>query len=69
MGNRKLLREMAKKEYKKRCKGVPKRNRTGFSQFLKDFLATRSNEDVSDKDFDFEELVDVNEISDNNLEE
>jgi len=77
MNSRDSIRIKAKKAYKDQIKGVPKRTRIPFSDFYKRYKevlaahATQS-EPQSDKsapeDFDFESLVNLNEVSDDNLE-
>lgn len=72
--SRSLLRAEAKKLYKEQVKGIPKRQRLPFSQFFKNYLKVKSGKvpenelpDVPE-DFDFEDMVNVNMISDDDLE-
>lgn len=81
MSNRKMVREAAKKLYKEQIKkqDIPKNRRMTFSQFFKQYLEMRKNqsqqpvEDVQEvvednEDFDFENMVSVNEITDEDVE-
>ena len=76
---REALRNEAKKIYKENTKNIPKRNRIPFSQFFKEFKkmkrAQHAPADVnlpqeieSPEDFNFEDLININEISDDTLE-
>lgn len=70
--NRDALRREAKKLYKEQTKGVPKKQRIPFAQFFKQYKRLRSGkieqDVVPDEDFNFEDLVNVNEISDDDVE-
>lgn len=74
---RETLRNEAKKVYKEKTKSIPKRNRIPFSQFFKQFKKTRNPEQTSEvevpetnqEDFDFEDIVNVNQIDDDSLED
>lgn len=78
MAGRELFRQEAKKLYKEQVKKIPKKNRIPFADFYKKYKELKNNEHehhhetdtpVSDtEDFDFENLVNVNEISDDELE-
>lgn len=75
MNARTLLRQEAKKVYKEQTKNVPKRQRIPFSEFFKQFKKLKGSpgtsfdngEDSVVEDFDFENLVNINEISDDSL--
>lgn len=72
--NREALRREAKKAYKEACKNVPKRQRMPFARFFKDYKNTKSADHVSaspveEEDFDFENFINVNEISDDDVED
>lgn len=73
--NRNILRQKAKKLYKEKSKGVEKKFRMPFAQFFKEFmksLHSHSEEimvpNADTEDFDFEDLVNVSEIDDNDVE-
>jgi len=77
--NRNLLRAEAKRIYKEKTKGVPKRKRIPFDQFFKQFRELRtkavakSNEVVEPtitepEDFNFDDFVSVNIIDDAELD-
>jgi len=78
MKNRSALRAEAKKLYKEQIKGIPKRQRLPFPEFFKQYKALKlgkTNNDqveeqavVEDTDFDFDNIINVNEISDDDLE-
>lgn len=80
MSNRKMLRETAKKIYKEQIKAqnIPKSRRIPFSQFFKQFLKQQQSLKDSvveetqvaedNEDFDFENMVNVNEITDDDVE-
>lgn len=74
---REVMRKEAKKLYKEQTKNVPKRQRVPFSKFFKHYrdLKLGKETDVPDvevapanEDFNFEDLVKVNDISDNSIE-
>lgn len=72
---REILRREAKKIYKEQTKNIPKRNRIPFSQFFKEFCKVKRQTvnpdvelpDLDNEDFDFEKLVNVNEIDDDDV--
>jgi len=67
MSSRNFLREKAKKIYKEQAKSVPKNKRITFAQFFKQFKGQHSShEEVipADDDFDFDDMISVNNISD-----
>jgi hypothetical protein len=72
---RDALRAAAKKLYKEQIKGVPKNQRMPFSQFFKQFKKSKTAEeevkqaDASGEDFDFEDMVNVSKISDDDVAE
>jgi len=74
---REALRREAKKLYKEQTKNIPRRNRVPFSQFFKQFRKLRNQDqtpevempDLENEDFNFEDLVNINEVDDDNLEE
>ena len=72
--SREVLRQQAKKAYKEQTKSAPKRNRIPFSEFFKKYRKNKKDGQSIDiqkpdtEDFDFEDLINVNEISDENLE-
>ena len=73
MISREALRREAKKIYKEKTKGIPRRNRIPFSQFFKQFKKMKAAEKAADvevpqeDDFNFEDLVNINQISDDDL--
>jgi len=77
MKNRTAFRAEAKKVYKERIKGVPKKQRLPFAKFFKQYKdmklgKTPDTEQVDmnteETDFDFDNIINVNEISDDDLE-
>lgn len=79
--NRAAFRKEAKKLYKEKNKGVPKKQRLPFSDFFKQYKDMKSgkidesqlsgSEDSelnSEEDFDFENIINVNEINDDDVE-
>jgi hypothetical protein len=75
--NRASLRAEAKKLYKEQTKGIPKKQRLPFAQFFKQYRAiklgkvddvTQADIDAEETDFDFDNIINVNEISDDDLE-
>ena len=72
--SREVLRQQAKKIYKEQTKSVPKRNRISFSEFFKKYRKNKKDgqptevQEPNTEDIDFEDLINVNEISDENLE-
>jgi len=72
--SRTILRSQAKKIYKEQAKSVPKRNRIPFSKFYKQFVNMRTSRPVDDEavapgeDFDFGNIINVNAISDDDVE-
>lgn len=74
---REALRRAAKKVYKENVKDIPKRKRVPFSEFFKQYKTSKKTNEVPDvemlepesEDFDFENLVNVSEINDDDLEE
>lgn len=72
--NRTALRTEAKKLYKKQMKEIPKKQRPSFVEFFKKYKNTKyekSNVDDIEQeiDFDFDNIINVNEINDNDLVE
>jgi hypothetical protein len=75
--SRNALRNEAKKLYKEQIKGVPKKQRVPFSVFFKKYKKLK-NEDsgekpevvqnIEEEDFDIENIINVNEISDDDVE-
>ena len=73
---REALRRKAKKIYKENTKGIPKRKRIPFSQFFKQYRKMQNPDQTPDvempepdtEDFDFENLVNISEINDDDLE-
>ena len=76
-----MLRNQAKRIYKEQIKKVPKKQRVPFAEFykrFKDIQASQHNHEQGHthehvehevtEDFNFEDLVNVNEISDEELE-
>ena len=78
MKNRSALRAEAKRLYKEQIKGIPKRQRLPFAEFFKQYKALKLNKTneneidesivTEDTDFDFDNIINVNEISDDDLE-
>lgn len=74
--NRDALRRKAKKAYKEATKDIPKRRRIPFSQYFKEFKNSKTQDQIISsipdneaEDFDFEDFINVNEISDDDLED
>ena len=75
--SREAMRRKAKKVYKENTKNIAKRKRVPFSQFFKQFKSAPNTDETPDlempeaesEDFDFENLVNVSEINDDDLEE
>jgi len=75
---RDALRREAKKLYKEQTKGVPKSQRVPFAKFFKHYKDSKSGKtsedldvnigEASAEDFDFDNLVNINEISDDDVE-
>lgn len=81
MKSRDMLRIEAKKIYKEQVKarGVPKKQRIPFSQFFKQYVEIYKKQHAAqkeqaapvvsgDEDFNFEDMVSMNEISDEDVE-
>ena len=79
MGSRDGLRSVAKKIYKEQIKkqGIPKKQRMPFSAFYKQFVkqhkamknqTTEEAKPNTDEDFDFSDMVNVNEITDDDVD-
>lgn len=75
--SRNVLKTQARKIYKRKVKDIPKKDRLPFGSFFKQFLEIVSSQKTSNlkneeievvEDFNFEDLVNVNEVSDDNLE-
>ena len=77
--SRDILRSQAKKIYKEQAKSVPKRQRLPFAKFYKQFVKMQRNPVEQDEvaaaaptstteDFDFQDMVNVNAVSDDKLE-
>jgi len=75
---REALRREAKKIYKEQTKNIPRRNRIPFSEFFKRYKKMKVAEQLQKQqpvdtqepdteDFNFEDLINVNEISDDDL--
>lgn len=68
MSKRSVLRVEAKKLYKEQTKGIPKRQRISFADFFKQYKGLKTKNDDSNEintmneDFDFTDLINVNEI-------
>lgn len=73
--SREVLRRKAKKAYKENTKNIPKRKRIPFSQFFKQYKNIKNDNqspnvempEPGSEDFDFENLINISEISDENL--
>jgi len=73
---REALRRTAKKIYKEQTKNIPKKQRIPFAQFFKKYKdAQKGNKapdvdtpDSENEDFNFEDLVNINEIDDDSIE-
>ncbi len=74
---REVLRKEAKKLYKEQTKNVPKKQRVPFPQFFKhyrDLKMGKVSEELpvdigtTQEDFDLENMVNINEISDGSIE-
>lgn len=74
---REILRKEAKKLYKEQTKNVPKKQRVPFPQFFKnyrDLKMGKVNEELpvdvgtTQEDFNIEDMVNINEISDGSVE-
>lgn len=69
-----ILRKEAKKIYKEQTKSIPKRSRIPFPEFFKKYLATKKGKtdavapEPEGEDFDFDNFVNINEISDEELD-
>ena len=65
---RNALREKAKKVYKEEIKKLPKRQRPTFAMFFKRFEEQQKHNEIFNpppkEDFNFEEVVSVNEETD-----
>jgi hypothetical protein len=77
MNKRSAIRAEAKRLYKEQVKGVPKRQRLSFAEFFKKYrdMKTGKINDVEmpenaeeNEDFDFDNIINVNKISDDDLE-
>jgi hypothetical protein len=76
--SRDVLRNKAKKVYKEQAKGVPSGQRIPFSKFYKQFIKMQRNSVGQDEtavaatpateDFDFQDMVNVNDVSGDKLE-
>lgn len=75
--NRGMLRRQAKKIYKENVKNVPKSKRISFAEFFKKYRNMKNNPNQTPnieapepdvEDFDFEDLVNISEINDDDLE-
>ena len=70
--SRDMLRRQAKKLYKEQIKSVPKAQRVPFAKFFEHFkkkgnLPDTINPEVETEDFNFEDMVNVNEINDGDV--
>ena len=75
MKDRATLRREAKKLYKEQTKGISKKQRLPFAQFFKQYRDIKLGKtDVpepeieAEEDFDFDNIINVNEISDDDPE-
>ena len=76
--SRDILRSKAKKIYKEQAKSVPKKQRLPFSKFYKQYIKMQRNPEQDEvaaaaptpatEDFDFQDMVNVNAVSDDKLE-
>jgi len=74
--NRSLLRQQAKKIYKENTKKIPKRKRILFADFFKQYKKMKDSDETPEleipepasEDFDFENLVNISAINDDDLE-
>ena len=73
---REALRRAAKKIYKEQTKKIPKKQRMPFAQFFKQYKDMQNQKQAPDvdtpdsenEDFNFEDLVNINEIDDDSVE-
>lgn len=76
MKSRNMLRYEAKKLYKEQIKaqGISKKNRMPFAKFFKQYVENQKRQkqvepdEQVEEDFDFENMINVNEISDDDVE-
>ena len=77
--SRDILRSKAKKIYKEQVKSVPKKQRLPFAKFYKQYIKMQRNPEQDEvaaaaaptpatEDFDFQDMVNVNAVSDDKLE-
>lgn len=67
---RNILRQKAKKAYREAAKGVPKYQRMPFAKFYKEWVKSQVVPDIKEEeDFDLEDLINVNDISEDDDEE
>ena len=73
--NRAALRKEAKRLYKEQVKNIPKKQRLSFSKFFKQYKNVKAGKveddlslEVEESDFDFENMININEISDDDIE-
>ena len=75
MNKRDILRKKAKELYKQQAKGIPKKYRIPFADFFKTYVETIKNpkdtlgDDPAEdnEDFNFDELINMNELSDDDV--
>jgi len=64
--DRDSLRAAAKKVYKEKTKGIPKKQRVPFAQFFKQFKKSKQLEKKVkpkiEEDFNFNDMVDINDV-------
>ena len=71
---RDALRREAKKLYKEQAKKIQRKNRMPFSRFFKRYVESKKikgdmePKDPETEDFDFEDLININDISDDDKE-
>lgn len=72
--SRTTLRNQAKKLYKEQAKSVPKRNRLPFMKFYEQFIKLHDNPtttdetEVSGEDFDIGDIINVNTVTDDDVQ-
>jgi len=73
MNKRDKLRAAAKKLYKEQSKKVPRKQRMPFAQFFKNYTDAMNrpnptDENETEEDFNFDDLVNMNELSEDTPE-
>jgi hypothetical protein len=79
MGLRKIKRDILRREakavYKEKTKNIPRSKRIPFSKFFKEYINSKKKQDTlipqpqEIDDFNFDDFINVNEISDEDLED